>query len=117
MTTPVDINKLIDLYVHNQASENERELVREYILEDDARCDIILEAMRRKAMEDLNINPENDFLPGHLKRLAPNAFAASLAFSQKSRETIGERKQASMLEITQKHSAFEILWNHLFEEE
>ncbi len=83
--TPPDIDKILEAYAAGTATAEEREIVRNYILDDASRLELLLEALRRQAMKELGLNPEKDFLPAHLKNCAPEAYEKRTAFRSKDR--------------------------------
>lgn len=106
-----DIQTLLRIYAEGGATEEQRVIVREYIMDDAGRFDQLLEAMRDKAMRELELDTDSDFLPGHLERCAPSAFAMSSAFR-------GHRRNVSafVADTGRRRSAFEILRERLLDE-
>lgn len=74
------------LYAERRATDAQREQVYEYIMNDPARFEILIEIMRQKAMQELGLAPEDDFLPAHLECCSPSEFAMSAAFSEYRRK-------------------------------
>lgn len=81
LNEPTDIDRLLDLYAAGQASPHESNIVREYLMDDLGRFDILLEKLRAKAMAELGIDKADDFLPAHLRACSPSTFAAWQAFA------------------------------------
>lgn len=103
------------LYVRREASAEQIETVREYLMDDSARFDLLLDMMRRRAMDELSISPSDDFLPSQLQACSPAIFAESLAFAEEKADN-NPRISANIMP-TQQPDMFELLRSVFLEEE
>lgn len=103
------------LYVRREASPEQIETVREYLMDDSARFDLLLDMLRRRAMNELAISPSDDFLPSQLQACSPAIFAESLAFDTDESDE-SPRISANIIP-TQQPDMFELLRSVFLEEE
>ncbi len=100
-----DINRLINLYIRRLETPEQNAAVREYLIDDTSRFDILLEAMRAQAMQELGIDMTDDFLPAHLQKCAPEAFSMCSAFRKRDKKQVSAFIQPS----APQRSTFEVL--------
>lgn len=72
---------MLERYVRHTETPAERAAVQKYVSDDAARFEMLLQAMRLHAMEEMNIDPESDFLPGRLHTCVGAALADSEVFA------------------------------------
>ncbi len=94
----------MQLYIDRKASLEQRLALKEYIIDDVSRFEILLDMMRRQAMKELNMDPADDFLPAHIANCVP-------AIMADYESSVDNDLSAIMPEQTEP-DIFEILRNH-----
>lgn len=100
---------MIRRYVSGTATPRESVAVREYISDDTNRFDLLLELMRNEAMQELGIDPSDDFLPEHLQRCCPGIFETSPAFKAETPDTQDYGRVGASMEGRRVRSAYDAL--------
>lgn len=100
---------MIRRYVSGTATPAESEAVRDYVADDTNRFDLLLELMRTQAMEELGIDPSDDFLPEHLRQCSPTIYESSPAF----KDDAGSMAQSAELWHGKARSAYDMLKKEL----
>lgn len=69
----IDSKRLIASFVNKTATLTERQNLATFISENPARFDLVLEKLRERAMIEMGLDPNSDFLPEHIRHCVPSA--------------------------------------------
>lgn len=103
MNSQSDIRALLQLYIDRKADKEQRRLVREYIMDDASRFEMLIDMMRRKTMIELDMDPADDFLPEHVQNCIGETDANLSAGFMCYNAVMPEKSRKEMFDILKEH--------------